>query len=469
MDQVMCVSPSWGTITALKLVYAAFDMPQQGEVDRPVIATIANASFFVPTAPQNVVLTNAFQLGASAINCSPSTVSGCNSVSAGQYVAGPGGSTYFAAGTYVTSVANQFTPGTGNTPNTTTINLSTPTTAADAVGGLPVQFTGQIAPVRWGGRVGTVIAPAHDVVTSDPVTIEIPPSTNFFVRTAATMSGVGMQIADMPGSYRVQSSQNYEWSNRSTSLVDHTLDPTNQTNSGGGFWCPVTVLALVTPTVGQLPPAAVLILGDSIATGTGDVPSASTEWFQGYIQRSLMNNVPFVTAARGSTNAGEEATQGNGQLALATDTGITDVLMELDRNDIFETHTNHATVEQYITTIAARYNAAGKRVWCFTAAPSTSSTDEWVTLANQTLIWPDETERESLNADLRNPAMRASFGCYGLIDVAKEMEDPGGSSKWRVDLGAGVAATIDGVHPSAAMHQKIINVGLIRPSMFTVP
>ena len=32
MDQQACVSPSWGSVTALKLVYAAFDMPQQGEV-----------------------------------------------------------------------------------------------------------------------------------------------------------------------------------------------------------------------------------------------------------------------------------------------------------------------------------------------------------------------------------------------------------------------------------------------------
>ena len=39
MDQVACISPSYGTVTALKLVYAAFDMPQQGETDRAVTAT----------------------------------------------------------------------------------------------------------------------------------------------------------------------------------------------------------------------------------------------------------------------------------------------------------------------------------------------------------------------------------------------------------------------------------------------
>jgi hypothetical protein len=465
MDQVMCYSPSWGTVTAVKLVYAAFDMPQQGEVDRPITATIANASIFVPTAPINSVLTSAaFASGASAIQCSPTTVAGCNAISVGQYVSGPAGSSYFSPGAYVTSVTNGFATS-GNAPTATTINLSAPTLAANP-GGLLVSYTGQITPARFGGRVGVVVAPAHDVVTSDPVTIAIAPTTQFFVRTAATMSGVGLQIADMPGGYRYTGANN-EFDSRGTSLSDHTLDPTNISNTGGGFWGPSAVLALVTPTGGLVGPGAVLILGDSIAAGTGDGPDALQN--EGYIERSLDNNVPFVTAARGSTNAGEEAMQGNGQMALATDTGITDVLLELGRNDIWETHSAYIIVEGYIHTIASRYNAAGKRVWCFTATPTTDSTDGWTTLVNQS--WSsqqlvDEAQRELLNADLRTPAKLAALGCYGLIDVAGFMEDPAGSHKWRVDYGA---ASADGVHPSAALHVGATNAGLIKASMFVVP
>jgi hypothetical protein len=465
MDQVMCYSPSWGTVAALKLVYAAFDMPQQGEVDRPITATIANASIFVPTAPANNVLTSvAFASGANSLQCSPTTVSGCNAVSAGQYVTGPAGSSYFSPGTYITSVTNSFATS-GNTPTASVLNLSAPTLAANA-GGLLVTYIGQIVPARFGGRVGVVIAPAHDVVTSDPVTITIPPTTQFFIRTAAMMSGVGLQIADMPGGYRYTGANN-EFDSRSTALNDHTLDPTNLSNTGGGFWGPSAVVALVTPAGGLPAPGAVLILGDSIAAGTGDVPDALQN--EGYIERSLANNVPFVSAARGSTNAGEEAMQGNGQMALATDTGITDVLLELDRNDIWETHTAYTIVEGYIETIASRYAAAGKRVWCFTATPTTDSTDGWTTLVNQS--WSsqqllDEAQRELLNADLRTPAKLASLGCYGLIDVAGFMEDPGGSHKWRVDYGA---ASADGVHPSAALHLGAVSAGLIKASMFTIP
>jgi hypothetical protein len=381
MDQVMCYAPSWGSVTAIKLLYAAFDMPQQGEVDRNIIATIANASIFVPTLPSNQVYTStAFNTSSTYINCSPTAGNGCNSVSAGQLVSSAG--TYFGAGTYVTSVVNSFAAGGGNLPTATQINLSSSPTAANS-GGLAVTFTGQIIPARWGGNRGVAVVPAHDIVSSDPVTVTLPPNTQYFVRTAATMSGAGLQISDYPGGFRFTGAQN-EFDARSTSLNDQTMAPTNVSNTGGGFWGPVAVLGLVTPGAGITPSGAVLVLGDSIAAGTGDLPDNLN--LQGYVQRSLENNVPFVTAARGSTTASEEALQGAGQFALATDTGITDVLLELGRNDIQQFSASAATLETYIGTIASRYGHAGKRVWCFTIPPTTISGDGWTTLLNQSWI-----------------------------------------------------------------------------------
>ena len=52
MDQEACITPSWGTVTAVKLVFAAFDMPQQGEIDRAVTAT-GTAAIFAPGAEQH--------------------------------------------------------------------------------------------------------------------------------------------------------------------------------------------------------------------------------------------------------------------------------------------------------------------------------------------------------------------------------------------------------------------------------
>jgi len=612
MDQVMCYSPSWGTVTAIKLVYAAFDMPNQGEVDRPVTATIANASVFCPSC-QSVGFTTsaAFTTGSTSLACSPSAY-GCNGVSAGQYIK----SSYITGGTYVTSVVNAFQAGSGNTPVSTTINLSaSPSSAGPS--GTAMTAAGQIVPCRFGGRTGALIAPSHDVVTSDPTSIPLPPSTQFFVRTAATMSATGLQLADYPGTGTRYTGTGLPYQNefdsRGTTLSDHTMDPTNQGNTGGGYWGPVAVLGLVTPSGSAPPQGAALILGDSIATGTGDV--ADTLYLQGYIQRSFENNFPFVTAARGSTTAQEEAVAGAGQFALTADTGITDVLLELGRNDIQQFGASAASLEGSIQAISSRYAAAGKHVWCFSIPPTTLSTDGWTTLANQSWVetaysasasvptgstaitlagsgccsgvavgqtmavaavnatigttaiaagstslamasatglangqsvygagiaagttitgvsgstltiskattatiaanttlnfgtaiapgttisaWNSSTStatlsaatlaaiasgttvntgsatpnnaenyRLSYNAYLRNANNRTSLGCYGLIDVDSIMADPGGSGKWRVDLGAG---SIDGVHPQEVVHQAVVNSSLISPNLFYTP
>jgi hypothetical protein len=527
MDQVACTSPSFGTVTALRLVYAAFDMPQQGEVDRPVTAT-GTASVSIPSAnPISVVASTGVALGATQLTFS-STSLGANGISVGQAVSATG--TYFAAGTYVSAVANSFVAGAGNTPVSTTVTLSAGVTAATP-NGLPVNFLGAIVPAKFGGRRQFSIEPAHDVVRSDPIAVQLSPNTSFFVRTAASFSGTGMQLMDYPGA---GSRLAGEFDSRSTSLNDQTLLPTTLSNTGGGFWCPVAVLGLVTVTPGKTIPGGVLILGDSIAAGTGD--NADALGLQGYVQRSLENTVPFITAARGSTTALGLLAKGDGEYALSIDDGVTDILLEDGRNDISAFQTTDTSLEATIASIAARYGNSGRRVWCFTVPPTTQSNDGWTTIANQswtlaaynttaaaaagsttltlqavfglaagqsisgtgiaagTLVsavnqaaltvtlnkaltaaaasgtrysfgsnaFPtSEVYRQNYNAYLRSSF--AALGCSGLVDDDSIMADPGGSMKWRVDLGS---ASADGVHPSAALHQAVVNAGLINPAMF---
>ncbi len=382
MDQQACISPSWGTVTALRLVFAAFDMPQQGEVDRSVIAN-GTAAVFVPGV-NTVTVTGGSGVAAasSQLNVFPGTGLGANGISLGQVVSSSGGA--IASSTYVTGVSNGFIAGAGNAPNSTTVSISAPTTAATA-NGQPFTFSGLLVPVKFGGRRAFTIEPGHDVVTSDPVSVELPPSSWFMIRTSASFSIPGLQMMDVPVTARmtiVNSSGSFaEFDNRATAVNDQTMAPLSLSNTGGGYWGPVTLLGLVTPSLGQVAPGAVLVLGDSIAAGTGDTPDALG--LEGYIQRSLENTVPFVTAARGSTTAFGLLSHGDGQYALSIDTGITDVLLEAGRNDIEQFSITATQLETYIQAIAARYTNAGKRVWCFTVPPTTYSNDAWTTLANQ--------------------------------------------------------------------------------------
>lgn len=533
MDQVACVSPAYGTVTAVKLVYAAFDMPQQGEVDRPVTAT-GTAAVYVPGG--GVAVGNSFTvfangsvaIGSMVLNFS-STALGASGISVGQTVTSTGGG--IAAGTYVVGVANSFAAGSGNAPVSTVVTLSAPTTATTAAG-QPMSFSGLFVPAKFAGRRQFSIEPAHDVVTSDPMSVYLAPGTGFFVRSFATMSAPAMQLMDYPGT---GSRLAGEFDNRGTSLSDQTLTPVALANTGGGYWCPVAVLGLVNLPPGQQSPGAILILGDSIAAGTGD--TADTLGFQGYIQRSLENIAGFITAARGSTTAISVAAHGDGQYALSIDSGVTDVLLEDGRNDLLSFNESDTQLSQAITQIASRYAAAGKRVWCFTVPPTTQSNDGWISLANQswtvavantgagamstgavsvamssvanllvgqtvsgtsvaggtiitaiagntlTLSAPimaqipaatklsfgsllasastAETYRQSYNAALRRNY--TAMGCAGIVDDDKVFADSGGSGKWRADLGQ---ASLDGVHPSTALHQAAVSAGLITAARF---
>jgi hypothetical protein len=515
-------------VTAVKLVYAAFDMPQQGEVDRPVTAS-GTAAFYVPGANTfQVFAYGSVALGSSVLNFS-STALGANGISVGQVVSSAGGG--LAANTYVAGVANSFVAGSGNAPAGTVVTLSSPTTAMTAAG-QPMNFAGSFIPAKFGGRRQFTIEPAHDVVTSDPVAVQLAPGTAFFVRSYGTMSGPGIQLMDYPGT---TSRLAGEFDSRSTTPLDQTMVPATLSNTGGGYWCPVAVLGLVTLPVGQVAPGAVLILGDSIAAGTGD--NADALGLQGYIQRSLEGNIGFITAARGSTTAVSVLVHGDGQYALSVDTGITDVLLEDGRNDLLSFNVSDVQLESTITQVAARYLAAGKRVWCFSVPPTTQSNDGWATLANQswtvavantgavatsagaTAVTMASVANLALAQAVSGTGVAAGTTITGIAGVVLNLSAPLSAAVpagTKLSFGSALAAaapaemyrvsyntylrqhaaalgctgvidddrvfadlagsgkwridlgpaSADGVHPAAALHQAAVNAGLIMPAMF---
>ena len=531
MDQVACVSPSYGSVTALKLVYAAFDMPQQGETDRAVTAT-GTAAIYVPSANANTVLANGSAASGSTVLNFVSTTLGANGISVGQLIGSSGGG--IAANTYVVSVANSFVAGSGNQPAATAVTISNPTTATTAAG-QPMSFSGSFIPAKFGGRRQLNIEPAHDVVTSDPVAVELAAGTTFFIRSFATVSAPGLQLMDYPGA---GSRLAGEFDNRSTSPVDQTMVPLALPNRGAGTGGRGPGLGGVPRPPGQPSPGAVLILGDSIAAGTGD--NADALGLQGYIQRSLENNIGFVTAARGSTTAFAVVAHGDGQYALSVDTGITDVLLEDGRNDILGFQVTDAQLEAYVLQITTRYSQAGKRVWCFTVPPTTQSNDGWASLSNQSwtvavantgstaasigsasvtmsslanlaigqavsgpgiaagsVIGALGSNSITLSVPLTAALPAATKLSFGAVNASASPAETyrrsynGYLRQHAVALGCNGLidpdaifadqggsgkwrvdlgpASVDGVHPAAVLHQAAVNAGLITPAMFQAP
>jgi hypothetical protein len=517
MDQTSWQAPSFSAVKAVRLVYAAFDMTGLGEVDRTNAVTSLMAAVCVPSRVNALPLTSAVASGATTFSFSPAQGgTAFGNIKAGQLVTAAAG---IATGTYVVSSVTSYTS--VNAPNGQVVTLSAPTTAALAVNTL-ITFGGDVTAAKFGGsRIGRV-DPMHGIVMSDPMPVAIAAGAQFFVRTFAQFASPGFQIADSPTPASGSTRLSGEFSTRGTSLTDQTLNQSQTSNSGGGFWPPVTVLGLITA-----PAPAVMILGDSIAAGTGD--SADVNGRVGFIQKSLSNTIPWVSLARGGTTAGQAYQSGNiGCYALSVETGITDVLLEWCRNDIFTGGYTAAALRGFLIALAAPFIAAGQRVWAFTCLPYTTSSDGWSSAANQALAGgvlvtlsaaaaqgattlsvattsglavgqivsgpgisglnsvaaigagtvtlaagltsamalnaqfvcstPEQT-RQAYNADMR--ANWSSYGFSGLIDIASIVEDPANPGKWATSAGA--ALTADGIHPNPAGHAGIITAGLLKP------
>ncbi len=74
---------------------------------------------------------------------------------------------------------------------------------------------------------------------------------------------------------------------------------------------------------------------------------------------------------------------------------------------------------------------------------------------------PIEYQRELYNTWCRSSAK--AWGFAGCIDDDLFLEDPSNPGLWRSDLGS---ATIEGIHPSAALHSAVVAAGVITSSMF---
>lgn len=93
------------------------------------------------------------------------------------------------------------------------------------------------------------------------------------------------------------------------------------------------------------------------------------------------------------------------------DDGITDVFLELCRNDIESLQLTASVTETAVAQSAAPYLSAGKRVWPFTCVPSTYSNDGWATLANQGF----PAAAQTLTAAVASGATTVTLGATGSV------------------------------------------------------
>ena len=298
-----------------------------------------------------------------------------------------------------------------------------------------------------GAATGTV-TPGRTLLKTDPLPLDIPAGAQFAVKTFLSWTPGTFYL--MPVASTAQNT--IEWAARGTGLSDQTLTNTvlSSTTNGQGF-APLVYANLYTPI------PSIGIVGDSISVGAGDVLDMTT-WNTRF-GKGMRNKLPIITVGiGGGTMTGYLARQEGTNLILRN--AITHLIFELGVNDLSAGQTA-AQMETNAQLIWKPFLARGVKVFATTITPHTTSTDGFITAANQTISsGTAEGYRQTYNAWLL--ANWQSLGLAGVFDVG-HVYDPTDSGKWSSDAGLTSANVASGY----AYFQSTITGGVVTALNFT--
>jgi hypothetical protein len=210
----------------------------------------------------------------------------------------------------------------------------------------------------------------------------------------------------------------------------------------------------------QIP--SVLIWGDSIGQGKG---GANSGFDYGFIVQALIGSNPsfptYPVAYAQTCQPSENGYDFTGPLNVipgnrfrgAVGNGATDVVWEYGANDVYNGFSLNNMKAATLRALSLA-KGSGQKFTVTTVLPRTGSTDSWATATNQT-VGTNEAIRTGYNDWLR--ASGVTLGMTRVIDICTAVE-VNASNVLTVDGGRWITTgtanypTIDGVHPTAAIH-----------------
>ena len=300
---------------------------------------------------------------------------------------------------------------------------------------------GSFTSVTWAGGSTTLsVADGQTSDLSDWCNIEIPDGAEFFIRTYQTSSNGIVYSA-------VEDALNGEGAAFGPSGISDQTGGGDIVNNG------VNAVYLPIAIVGETDRPSVMIVGDSRESGSGfDTPNPSS--VIGNIARAVAPMCAFANVARGGESLAEFVASHDRRQALASH--HSHVLIKSGINDFFAGRTAAQALAD-LASIVSYF--PDQEVWVATIEPVTSSTDGWITLANQVV---DATNASRVPF---NDGVRAGIpGAAGHFDLADVFESSRNSGKWKAP--AGVALTVDGTHQNLAGYDWGEQAGVVNPNVF---
>lgn len=269
------------------------------------------------------------------------------------------------------------------------------------------------------GATSATVTPGRTLVPSDPLAFHIPAGAAFAVKTFATWTAGHFYLHTWSATKAIG-----EWTTRGTGVADNTLNNTTLVTShtSVGF-APIVYATLRTAC------PVVAVIGDSIGTLTGDYLDSAVG-HNGW-GRAMRNKIPFTNLSRAGDSAGQYQIRPEGRNLVVRD-AITHLIWEMGSNDLFG-GANLASAQASLSAGIDPFLSRGIKVYGATIVPRTTSTDNWTTVGNQTVVSSAvETVRVAYNSWLRSNY--ASVGLSGFFDLARAI-DPNDTGKWGVDSG----------------------------------
>lgn len=289
---------------------------------------------------------------------------------------------------------------------------------------------GVFTQVTFSGGVSFSI-PNGGQAVSDPIAVPIPAGSDWFFRFYNTASAGMPFIGETNVPALVKTAAALGDFFEINIPTDNTMGGAYSTNGGiGNMYAPVAVIAQTTKR-------SFLLVGDSISAGERDAAAKD----MGIIARSIGPSFAYSNFGVRGDSAFRFTTSGNNTKRMALAQYFSDIICQIGINDVGINGRTSAQATADLATMWSVLKATGKRLYQSTLTPSSTSSDSWITVANQGLkTW--EANRLGVQNFIRagNPNISA------IVEIGDAMESARNSGKWK----APPQNTFDGTHPNAA-------------------
>lgn len=296
---------------------------------------------------------------------------------------------------------------------------------------------GNFTAVKFDGSDSGTVSAGMNLI-SDSTQVSIPSGAKFWVRLYQNAPGKILWNNQYCGDGTAQAA----FGLTSTACPDLTRggDAAVVTAVEGGMITPAAIIAeTARPAIG--------IVGDSISVGKGDVGDGGS--LQSYLGRAFGGSYALLNVGVSSDTL-VNFIASNAKRRSLINSYCSHVIVEYGSNDVINGRTAAQILADTITVLGY---FPGKRLAVCTLTPRVTSSDGFITEANQTVL-ASEPVRIVVNAQRRNGLSTATvLGPAAVIfDIERDCESSYASGKWKVIPGtvspAIASYTTDGIHPN---------------------